>query len=315
MRETITAPLIDALHSEAGILRKTLTSGLTYDFHYRSKIARELVMSPDAIPDHVWEPQTTKLLMHLASRGGDVVIGGAYAGDQALPVAQVLARCGGTVHAFEPNPDQRSMLAHNCALNGLDNVVINAEGLWHDAETRLVLVGDDSFAHPEVVAGDTMDEGAFATVSIDRYGRERGLGISLVMLDIEGAELEALRGCAGYLSRPRNEAPVVVFELHRAYVDWSAGLDQTEIVRFMTGHGYRVLAVRDFNSNVPMGQAPVELVPTEATYLEGPPHGFNMLAVKDPSILDSPLFRICEHVSPKLLWHKDPALHHPMHAA
>jgi hypothetical protein len=37
-----------------------------------------------------------------------------------------------------------------------------------------------------------------------------------------------------------------------------------------------------------------------------------MVAVKDPKVFDAPGYRIVEGVSPKLLRHKDPALHHPV---
>jgi hypothetical protein len=36
-----------------------------------------------------------------------------------------------------------------------------------------------------------------------------------------------------------------------------------------------------------------------------------MVAVQDRTIFSSSKFRIVENVSPKLLLHKDPALHHP----
>ena len=311
VRDEITAPIIDALHADVGILCKTLANGLSFEFHYRSKIAREFVMSPDDMPDHVWEPQTTRLLVHLAATAKHVVIGGAYSGDQAILVAQQMRDHDGVCHAFEPNDDQRTMLARNANNNGLDNVVFSGAGLWEDSETTLKLVGDDSFAHPEVADGGDAD--SFPTTSINAYGAENGIdSIGLIMLDIEGAELAALKGADNYLAQPADRAPSVVFEVHRHYVDWSLGLENTEIVKLMTGHGYQVYGVRDFNSNVPMGHSRIELVPIESLYLEGPPHGFNMLAVKDPAIVKNPLFRICEGVSPKLLWHRDPALHHPM---
>jgi len=47
-------------------------------------------------------------------------------------------------------------------------------------------------------------------------------------------------------------------------------------------------------------------------YLEGPPHGFNMLAVADTSVLASTAFSVVEGVSPKLLPHKAAHLHHPV---
>lgn len=313
VRDEITGPVIDALHEDAGIIRKTLNTGMVFDFHYRSKIAREIVMSPETNPDHVWEPQTTKLLVHLAAGVPNVVIGGAYSGDQAILVAKKLAEGGGVCHAFEPNRDQLKMLQRNAQNNDLDNVEMNRLGLWQDDETTLKLVGDDSFAHPEVVDADATDDDAFATTSINSYGKSKSLDrIGLIMLDIEGAELQALKGASDYLAHPAETAPTVVFEVHRDYVDWTNGLENTEIVQLMSSFGYQCYALRDFNANVPMGDAPIELVPPERTYLEGPPHGFNMLAVKNPALLENNLFHICYDVSPKLLWHKDPGLHHPV---
>ena len=130
------------------------------------------------------------------------------------------------------------------------------------------------------------------------------------MLDIEGAELPALEGAARQLGAA--EAPVVVFEVHRNFVDWSNGLENADIIRVLSSLGYSMFAVRDIQSNYAMGDKPVELIPTEHVYLEGPPHGFNMVAVGDPAVFDSRFFRICRGVSPKLLPHKDPALHHPI---
>ncbi len=310
VRDQITAPIIDALHSELGVLRKTLKDGTVFDFLYRSKIAREFVMSPDAAPDHVWEPQTTRLLLRLARDAAHVVIGGAYSGDQAILVARAIAGHRGTCHAFEPNDQQRAMLERNARNNHLTNIAVNATGLWRDERTELVLVGDDSFAHPEVADGGGGD--SFPTESIDGYGMRNGLAhIDLVMLDIEGAEISALEGASRYLAQPPGEAPNVVFEVHRHYVDWSDGLARADIARLMQGFGYTLYAVRDFNSNVAMGDRPVELVPIETVYLDGPPHGFNMLATKDPELVKDSLFRIRPGVSPKLLWHRDPGLHHP----
>ena len=57
---------------------------------------------------------------------------------------------------------------------------------------------------------------------------------------------------------------------------------------------------------------PIELVPLDSVYLEGPPHGFNMVAVKDTTVFDGPGYSIVKGVSPKYLRHKDPKLHHPV---
>src|SRR5688500_2918072 len=60
VREQVTGPILDALHRDVGPLQKRLKSGLTFHFTYSGRIARDFVMSGED-PDHVWEPQTTKL--------------------------------------------------------------------------------------------------------------------------------------------------------------------------------------------------------------------------------------------------------------
>ncbi len=313
IREDVSGPLVDALHDDDQVIRKQLSDGTQLDFLYRSKIARDLVMSEPAIPDHAWEPQTSRILVDLAKKAKQVVIGGAYFGDQAVLIAKQVAKNGGTVHAFEPNNDQRKMLMHNAKLNNLNNIVPRAEGLWDNSSTTLKLVGFDSFAHPEVATGNGDSDDGFQTVTIKDYlDAAKVPQLDLIMLDIEGAELRALQGALAFLDRPAGEAPNIVFEVHRHYVDWSNGLENTPIVKLLTERGYKVFAVRDFNSNYDLSGKPVELIPADSVYLEGPPHGFNMVAVKDTGIFDPAHYTICKNVSPKLLRHKDPALHHPI---
>lgn len=312
VRETVTGPLVDALYHDDEVIMKELADGTRLQLLYRSKIARDFMLSEPARPDHAWEPQTSKLLLELGQNARNVLIGGAYFGDQAILLARLVARNGGTIHAFEPNHDQRRMLMQNAALNQLQNIIARPEGLWNDSSTSLKLVGYDSFAHPEV-SHDDNDASAFRTTTMEDYLDAAGIArLDLIMLDIEGAELRALQGAARYLAQPCGEAPDIVFEVHRDYVDWSNGLENTDIVRYLCGFGYAVFAVRDFNSNVDMSGQPVELIPAADVYLEGPPHGFNMVAVKNADRFNCAGYAMRHHVSPKLLRHKDPALHHPI---
>jgi hypothetical protein len=64
-----------------------------------------------------------------------------------------------------------------------------------------------------------------------------------------------------------------------------------------------------------MHDKPIELIPAHTAYLEGPPHGFNMLAVKNPDslIADDKMFKVVPGVSPKLLRHRDPKIHAPIY--
>lgn len=306
VRDEITGPIVDVLHDEKDVYEKSLADGTRFRFLFRTKIARDFLMATQEHPSHVWEPQTTKLLLGLTSGlKGDVIVGGAYFGDQAVLVAKNIRPSGRTIHCFEPNLDQAGMLQHNFKINNLDNVRINTLGLWSESSVRLKLDGFDSFANA-VKAG--ADEEGFETISIDDYRNQFNLEIGLIQLDIEGAELGTLQGAVKTIAQFK---PHIVFEVHRDYVDWSHGLENTELCRLLLEAGYHVFAIRDFNSHYEMPGKPVELIPADKVYLEGPPHGFNMVAVQDAAIFSGPGYKIIKNVSPKLLLHKDPALHHP----
>ncbi len=131
------------------------------------------------------------------------------------------------------------------------------------------------------------------------------------MLDIEGAELAALKGASRRLELPRGRAPRLVFEVHRSYTDWSAGLQSTAILSYLADlataptPGAR-LPVEPRHGRPPYrAEALDERPPTSTSPLR-----LHVMATKDPSVIDG-RFVVSPGVSPKLLAHREPALHHP----
>ena len=310
VRETITGPVVDCLYNDDTILEKSLIDGTKFEFYYRSKIARDFLMSTPRTPDHAWEPQTTRLLLDLSKKSKNVIVGGAYFGDQAILIAKQISLNGGFLHAFEPNNQQRLTLRKNAQINGLTNIKTSGDGLWNNSTTKLKLTGYDSFATPEVA--DEKNKDTFKTITIEDYVVNEELpGIDLLMLDIEGAEFKALLGAENLLKKAAGEAPNVVLEVHSHYVDWSNGLNNTPLIRYLNDCGYHTFAVRDFHSNYSMSDKTIEIIPSGEVYLKGPDHGFNMLAIKDMGIVQNERYRFCSNVSPKLLPHRDPKLYHP----
>jgi hypothetical protein len=151
------------------------------------------------------------------------------------------------------------------------------------------------------------------SVTLSEYLAARQIeSVDLIMLDTEGGEERALIGSRRFLAQNPGIAPNIVFEVHRDFVDWTLGLANTSIVRLLRDHGYDVYAIRDIHGNHPMAGQPVEIVPVESVYVEGPSHGFNMLASKEPLLVSRLDLRVVEGVSPKLIPEKDPRLHHPV---
>jgi FkbM family methyltransferase len=307
-REQVRWPLILAMLAEVESHRVVLENGVIFDVRPDSRIEKALLLSSVAHPDHVWEPQTTKLLTQLASGATNVIVGGAYIGDQTALIANAMRV--GKVHAFEPMKHAFERLLHHLQINDLDNVVAHRLGLWSSSNASLQLDG-----HLALASSIALDDQQTATgettesISIDDYVRAQDLSrVELIMLDTEGGEENALHGAQQTITR---DQPNIVFEVHRNFVDWSDGLEKTSVVRFLTAQGYDVFAIRDFHNNYPMHAHPIEIVPVATVYLEGPPHGFNLLATRDETLLHRLDLRIVENVSPKLLLEKDPALHFP----
>lgn len=153
------------------------------------------------------EESLTPILDGLLPDGGVFVDVGAHVGRWALRLAGKASR----VVAVEPNPATAAVLRAHVALNDMTNVMVVECAAW-DCETRMSL--DDP--NGKVTGGSTrVIEGWGGTV------RARPLddvladvSPALVKLDVEGADLHALRGMAGTLARAK---PTLFIEDHSIY--------------------------------------------------------------------------------------------------
>jgi FkbM family methyltransferase len=280
------------------ILKKELSDNTIINFKPgMSRVDDEFMKATK--PNHVWEPQTTKLLVYLSRDAKNVIIGGAYIGDQAIIIAKKNKVC---CHAFEPSTEAFKILKLNIKDNNLKNITPIKAGLWDKDNIKLKLMKD--YGVSSVIDEAEVSE-KIETITVDSYLKRNNLKqVELIMLDVEGAELKALKGAENQLGLPKEEAPNIIFEIHRKHINWDKGLNNTKIIKYLKSFGYHVFAIRDFHSNYNMRNKPIELIPPERTYLEGPPHGFNMLAIKDLPIIKNENFKICHDVSPKLFLHK-----------
>lgn len=133
----------------------------------------------------------------------------------------VLSRCFARVLAFEPNPVMAAALRANLLLNGCSNVEVIECGLSDRTSIgtlRQQLEGHSGtleFVEDQSPSGASLER---AAVRVER-GDEviaNNLGDSerlrMIKIDVEGAELAAMRGLRAHLERDR---PVVCFEVRR----------------------------------------------------------------------------------------------------
>ena len=147
--------------------------------------------------------------------------------------------------------DAFTRLVRNVEINGIRNVVANPLGLWDSDEIMLEVAGDLALAssgEATIVEGQYRPEHGglgeiVQSVTISRYVAANNLAsVELIMLDTEGGEERLLLGAQHLLSQDIGRAPNIVFEVHCDYVDWSAGLENTSIVKMLQTHGYEIFA-------------------------------------------------------------------------
>ena len=314
LHKEILYPLLDKVFSDGDLLTINTKSGLTLDYIYRSGLAKEILLRDEWISAYVWEPVTTMAIISiLEDRHGSCLICGAYFGDQVVPAADALKKLSSAskVLAVEPNADQVDLLSKNLLANNLSSYVEVVESfLWSEQFVNLRLDEHDSLA-----AAVVSDEGS-ASKTIESICHEFNVDdLSLIVLDIEGSELRALKGAESFLSRDSEAAPEIIFEVNSRFVDWSCGLANIEIVRYLESFGYSVFALRDGQSNRAHQLDRPELVPLGSAIVDGPPHGFNLIASKQTNFFSGSRFRFVDHVSPKYLRHRDLRLHAPLDGA
>jgi FkbM family methyltransferase len=151
-----------------------------------------------------------------ACRGRRCVLDvGAHIGLVTLPVASVLAP-GGRVVSFEPGTINRSYLERHIALNNFEGIVTVESVLVGARENESVMFFElDEAAGQNTTIMGVLPAGARRStvpqVSLDHYCEQAGLSPEVIKIDVEGAEIDVLRGARKILNAAR---PLVFLSVH-----------------------------------------------------------------------------------------------------
>jgi FkbM family methyltransferase len=101
-----------------------------------------------------------------------------------------------TIHSFEPNPEAYPRLVRNLELNGTVNVRPVNRAV-HSSCGVLNFSGDNSTSVGRVIDSGTL---SIEAVTLDDFCSHRGIReIGLIKIDVEGAEVEVLKGARATL--------------------------------------------------------------------------------------------------------------------
>lgn len=140
-----------------------------------------------------------RILMEKVCQPGMVVADiGAHMGYFTLAMARCVGPQG-KVHAFEPDPDNLSLLARAVQANALTNVEIHAAAVSEAEGTcRLYLCEENAGDNRIYDSGDGRPFIDIKTVALDQLLRDGKLDV--VKMDIQGSEAKALRGMKSLLA-------------------------------------------------------------------------------------------------------------------
>lgn len=203
--------------------------------------------------DESYEPEVFALLKRELEPDDIVFDVGAYIGIYSIILARHLGP-EGRVYAFEPAPDNASLLRQHLNLNRVgDKVKVVPVGVGEACGSgRLYANGEhiqNSFS--EAALGEHAGTGtvAVAVVSLDAFCDEHSVEPSWVKVDTEGWELQVLRGATGLFASNRNVRFVV--EMH-PYAWQSAGYDADTFEKFCAEHALQVTPLS--NQKEPFGE-------------------------------------------------------------
>jgi len=171
--------------------------------------------------------------------GGTFFDVGAYHGVYSVIAGKRVTNRGQVV-AFEPSPRDRRRLQLHLRWNGICSAQVEpyAAGAAAMKTTFFQVVSGDPTRNGlrPPATDDSTARISVETITLDQYVAERGIGqVDVMKLDVEGGELEVLRGAAKMFEKFR---PALICEvLDETTKVW--GYQAREIISYLSATGYQ----------------------------------------------------------------------------
>lgn len=191
-----------------------------------------------------YEAMLEAFYRRLELKGADVVDIGAHSGRHTVPLSNLVG-IDGTCYAFEPIPAIRKLLAENIAAKGLNNTVILPFALSEKtgvAEFTFVPNLPEESGLKKRHTYNAKPSG-FQQIPVKVRRLDEVLPASakirFIKIDVEGGELDVLRGSLKVLDTDR---PIVAFECGAAaFLGYHESPD--EIFEIFRSRGYNVFSI------------------------------------------------------------------------
>jgi len=162
-------------------------------------------------------------------------VGGNF-GQMAVLFSKMLNR-NGCVHVFEADPFIHSTMVKNILENQCDNVICYNNAVWHELGKTLIYPKAD-FIRFESYGSYGIDPNAdngqlVNSITIDSLNLK---WVSLIKIDIQGSDLNAMKGAINTINRYR---PIIIFE-YESMFDEQFGTCWQDYLDFIESISYKI---------------------------------------------------------------------------
>lgn len=146
----------------------------------------------------------------------DIIDAGAFTGDTSLPLSKITNK---NVYAFEPFEESFNLLKKNISSNNIENIIPVQKSLGDiNGERSLFLSGSN-------VQGITSDpnirnydsEIIVQETTLDTFVEENNLDVGLITVDVEGAEMDLLKGAVNTI---KTQKPILEISIYHKVSDF-----------------------------------------------------------------------------------------------
>lgn len=192
-------------------------------------VAHQLIMYRE------YEPYESKLVREYLKPGMTVYNIGANLGYYALLASECVGPSG-NVFAFEPASENLELLRKTVAENNCSNVEICSKAVSQEAGTASLSISSTNSGDHRLITMSDREHVEVEVTSVDVFIAEGHAAPGAIIMDVQGAELDVLRGAESLLA---SNAPLVLFTEF-----WPSGLDERhtngarEMLQLLTDAGF-----------------------------------------------------------------------------
>jgi FkbM family methyltransferase len=181
---------------------------LISSFLHSYEMKQQLVsngFSEDFIIPLIWSIQYFDIEYFKPQKNEFFIDAGGFDGGSTIDFFKWLGdyKINGKSIVFEPNP-----ILYNCCIENLkdcNNVKIVNKGLWHKKETlRFYKASYSSYV-------DSNGEEIIEVISLDEYLKDENEPVTFIKMDIEGAELNALKGAEQTIKKYKPKLAICIY--------------------------------------------------------------------------------------------------------